>query len=156
MSYFRVALQRAAEGRQLTQAELARHAGLSRSYVSRLLSGENADLSDENLTSILKVFSADQRTQAELVAARCMDARVGPGSELVEISIRHAVHSPQSAVHGPESTVQSVRTSEIMSKENVHLSQETERAFAWLRSQCPVNADLEKHLVGYAKLTGMK
>ncbi len=37
----------------------------------------------------------------------------------------------------------------------VHLSQETERAFAWLRSQCPLNPDLEKHLVGYAKLTGI-
>ena len=33
---------------------------------------------------------------------------------------------------------------------------ETERAFAWLRSQCPVNADLEKHLVAYAKLMGMR
>jgi len=38
----------------------------------------------------------------------------------------------------------------------IELSAETERAFAWLRSQCPLNPDLEKHLVGYAKLTGMK
>ncbi len=145
MSYFRVALQRAAERRQLSQADLARHAGLSRSYVSRLLSGENADLSDANLAAILKVFSADQHTQAELVAARCMDARVGPGSELVEIAIKHDARVATDA-----------RPSEIVSKGDVHLGAETERAFAWLRSQCPVNGDLEKHLVGYARLTGMK
>ena len=138
-----MALQRAAERRQLTQAELARLACLSHSYVSRLLSGEKADLSDENLTAILKVFSADQRTQAELIAARCMDARVGPGSELVDISIKGGGKGD-------------ARAAEIVSKENVHLGEETERAFAWLRSQCPINPDLEKHLVGYAKLTGMK
>jgi transcriptional regulator with XRE-family HTH domain len=142
MSYFRVALQRAAERRQLSQAELARHAGLSRSYVSRLLTGEKADLSDENLALILKVFAADQRTQAELVAARCMDARTGPGSELVEISIK--------------GTAQGARREAEVELPQVHLGQETERAFAWLRSQCPVNPDLEKHLIGYAKLTGMK
>jgi hypothetical protein len=38
----------------------------------------------------------------------------------------------------------------------VHLSSETEKAFLWLRSQCPLNPDLEQHLVGYARLTGMK
>lgn len=38
----------------------------------------------------------------------------------------------------------------------IHLSRETERAFAWLRGQCPVNPDLEQHLVGYAQLMGMK
>ena len=140
MSYFRVALQRETERRRLSQADLARLAGLSKSYISRLLSGENADLSDENLVAILKVFSADARAQAEIVAARCMDARVGPGSELVEIGIKG--------------------THKISDKETVppdqRLSEETERAFAWLRSQCPINGDLEKHLVGYAKLTGMK
>src|SRR5947208_3740669 len=87
MSYFRVALQRAIEERRLNQAELAREAGLSRSYVSRLFSGEDAALTDESMTALLKVFSANQRTQAELAAARCMDARVGPGSELVRISV---------------------------------------------------------------------
>jgi transcriptional regulator with XRE-family HTH domain len=142
MSYFRVALQRAAERRQLSQAELARHAGLSKSFVSRLLTGENADLSDENLTLILKVFGADERTQAELIAARCMDVRVGPGSELVEIAIK--------------GTAQGAKREAEAELPQVHLGEEAERAFAWLRSQCPVNADLEKHLIGYARLTGMK
>ena len=145
MSYFRIALQRESERRRLSQADLARVAGVSKSYISRLLGGENADLSDENLIAILKVFSADARAQAELVAARCMDARVGPGSELVEIKLKTKNPHP-----GPLP----VGLGEGMSPDT-RLSEETERAFAWLRSQCPVNADLEKHLVGYAKLTGM-
>jgi hypothetical protein len=75
-----------------------------------------------------------------------MDARKGasaagiPGAELVDISIKHSGKAADGEVEFPE----------------VHLSKETERAFAWLRSQCPLNSDLEKHLVGYAKLTGMK
>lgn len=114
--------------------------GISRSYISRLLSGEFSELSDANFTSLLKTFSADPQAQAELVAARCMDARVGPGSELVEISIKG---------HGARSAKQ-------QEFPEVELSHETERAFAWLRSHCPLNPELEKHLVGYAKLTGMK
>jgi hypothetical protein len=123
------------------QSDLAKNAGLSRSYINRLLTGDHADLSDDNFVAILKVFSADKRAQAELVAARCMDARVGPGAELVDISIKHSGKAGDAEVELPE---------------KIHLSKETERAFAWLRSQCPLNSDLEKHLVGYAKLTGMK
>ena len=143
MSYFRVALQRAMEGRRLSQAELARHAGLSKSYVSRLFSGDEAALTDDNMTALLKVFSANQHTQAELVAARCMDARVGPGAEAVRISVE------RSEPDGP-----SVERETALPQ--VQLGEETERAFAWLRSQCPVNGELEKHLVAYAKLMGMK
>jgi transcriptional regulator with XRE-family HTH domain len=129
------------------QSDLAKSAGLSRSYINRLLTGDHADLSDDNFVAILKVFSADKRAQAELIAAHCMDARKGasaagiPGAELVDISIKHPAKAGDSEVELPE---------------RIHLSKETERAFAWLRSQCPLNSDLEKHLVGYAKLTGMK
>jgi hypothetical protein len=128
------------------QSDLAKSAGLSRSYINRLLGGDSADLSDENLVAILKVFP-DKRAQAELIAAHCMDARKGasaagiPGAELVDISIKHSGKAGDAEVELPET---------------IHLSKETERAFAWLRSQCPLNSDLEKHLVGYAKLTGMK
>lgn len=92
-----------------------------------------------------KVFAADPQAQGELVAARCMDAHVGPGSELVVISVKKA-GPPTSGVRPPASP----------EFPYVELSHETERAFAWLRSQCPLNPDLEKHLVGYARLTGMK
>jgi len=140
MSYFSIALQRRLERRSMNQSELAKFSGISRSYISRLLSGEFSELSDPNFTSLLKVFSADPQAQAELVAARCMDARVGPGSELVEISITG--HTPAKAA-------------KVTEFPEIELSHDTERAFAWLRSQCPVNPDLEKPLVGYAKMLGM-
>ncbi len=144
MSYLSIALQRQAERRHLNQSDIARGANLSRSYISRLFSGESHELSDQNFTAVLKIFSADQLAQAELVAARCMDAKAGaagaPGAELVEIKVKGATSAEKTEFGFPQ----------------VHLSQETERAFAWLRSQCPLNPDLEKHLVGYAKLTGMK
>jgi len=144
MSYFSIALQRQTEQRHLNQSDLARGSGLSKSYISRLFSGASHDLSDENFAAVLKIFSADQLAQAELVAARCQDAWAAaagtPGAELVEIKVKG-----DASAEKPESGLP-----------RLHLSQETERAFAWLRGQCPLNPDLEKHLVGYARLMGMK
>ena len=140
MSYLSTALQRHSERRRLNQSDLAKLSGISRSYISRLFSGVAQELSDDNFIAVLKVFATDPAAQADLVAARCMDARVGPGSELVEISIKG--HTPAKAAKQADFP-------------EIELSHETERAFAWLRSQCPVNPDLEKHLVGYAKMLGM-
>ena len=145
MSYFSVALQRQAETRRLNQSDISRQCGLSRSFISRVMSGESRDLSDQNVVAILKVFAPDPQAQADLVAARCMDARevgrtAGTGADLVEIQVKNAGKAEKRAIELPQ----------------VHLSSETERAFVWLRCQCPLNPDLEKHLVGYAKLTGME
>jgi transcriptional regulator with XRE-family HTH domain len=150
MSYLSIALQRRAERRQLNQSDLAKLSGISRSYISRLFSGEARDLSDANFIAVLNVFATDPAAQAEIIAARCMDtlevARAArtPGAELVEIAVKKT--SPISHLPSPGSR----------EFPHLELAAETERAFAWLRSQCPVNPDLEKHLVGYAKLTGMK
>jgi transcriptional regulator with XRE-family HTH domain len=141
MSYLSIALQRQTERRRLNQSDLARESGLSRSFVSRLMSGESRELSDANFIGLLKVFAAEPGAQAELVAARCRDARVGPGAELVEIRVKAAGKAARFEP-GPG--------------EEVQLGEEAERAFGWLRRQCPLNPDLEKHLVGYARLTGMK
>ncbi len=145
MSYFSVALQREAGRRHLNQSDIARHCGLSRSFISRLISGQSRDLSDENVVALLKVFSADPQAQAELVAGRCMDAREaarapGTGAQLVDIQVRTTGQVEKREIELPQ----------------VHLSEETERAFTWLRSQCPLNPDLAQHLVGYARLMGMK
>lgn len=143
MSFLSTALQRRAEIRRLNQTDIAKQSGISRSFVSRLFSGESHDLSDENFTALLNVFVTDPQAQAEIIAARCMDtiaaareARV-PGAALVDVVVKTS--------EGKTNTVPAVC-----------LSEETERAFAWLRNQCPLNPDLEKHLVGYAKLMGMK
>jgi len=142
MSYFSTALKRLAEKNDLRQADIVRESGLSRSHVSRLFKGDQKMVYDIDVSAILRVFRSNPHDQAELVAARCMDVRTGPGAELVEITVKSEGQAQRS---GREREIQEVQ-----------LSHETERAFAWLRSQCPVNADLEKHLVGYARLTGMK
>lgn len=150
MSYLSTALTRIAEQRQLTQSDIARKSGLSRGFLSRVFSGETGDLSDKNFTALVSAFEPDRHNQAEIIAARCMDAKAGaagtPGAELVEIKVKPA-SSPAAGEKISE---------RCPVEEQIHLSKETERAFAWLRSQCPLNPDLEKHLVGYAKLTGMK
>ena len=42
-----------------------------------------------------------------------------------------------------------------MSYLSTALQRQLERRHTWL-SQCPLNPDLEQHLVGYARLMGMK
>jgi len=142
MSYLSIALTRSSEQSNLKQTDVGRISGLTRSHLSRVFSGEQRYVTDEDLLALLRVFP--KQIQAELIAARCMDAKAGAAgaaaADLVEIHLKTA--SP--ATEPPAQPA------------HVLLSQETERAFAWLRSQCPLNPDLAQHLVGYAKLTGMK
>src|SRR5689334_24786778 len=134
MSYFSTALKRIAERNDLKQADIVRESGLTRSHVSRLFTGDQKQVYDADMTAILRVFRRNPHDQAQLVAARCMDVRTGPGAELVEITIKG---DGQRSEHEREI-------------QDVELSHETERAFAWLRSQCPVNPDLrsEERRVG--------
>jgi transcriptional regulator with XRE-family HTH domain len=146
MSYLSIALQRQTERRQINQSDLARGSGLSKSYISRLFNGESHELSDENFVALVNIFSADPHAQAELIAARCRDSLAGaagtPGADLVEIKIKAESSKPHASSEDPGPQVQ--------------LSHETERVFTWLRNQCPLNPDLEQHLIGYARLMGMK
>jgi transcriptional regulator with XRE-family HTH domain len=150
MSHFSIALQRAAEARRLNQTDIGKVSGVSRSFISRLMTGEAAEMSDEVFVALLKVWSSSPPTQAEIIAARMLDilaiarAKDVPGAALVDLTVKKsATRAEPPAPRAPEFPL-------------VELSHDTERAFAWLRSQCPLNPDLEKHLVGYAKLTGMK
>lgn len=142
MSYLSTALQRQIEARRLNHADFSRESGISKSFISRFMSGETRDLSDQSFQSILGVFDNDHQAQADLVVARCLDAKAGatgtPGADLVEI--RTKTSSPAEPVGPPA----------------VALPQETERAFAWLRSQCPLNPLLEKQLIGLAQMSGMQ
>ncbi|MDB6057683.1 MAG: Helix-turn-helix protein [Verrucomicrobiales bacterium] len=147
MSYLSTTLAHVADRHALRQLDIAERSGISKGFMSRVFSGETFDLSDKNFVSILKAFAADPKAQAELIVARCMDATQCaraekiPGAELVHIGIKHGAKAENVGVE---------------LSENVHLSKETERAIAHLRSLCPVNSELEKHLVGYARLFGMK
>ena len=80
MSYLSTAFNRIAEQRKLTQAEIGRYASLTKSHVSRIFSGDQRTVTDQDFVAILKAFHREPLDQAELVAARCMDDRVGPGA----------------------------------------------------------------------------
>jgi transcriptional regulator with XRE-family HTH domain len=144
MSYLSVAIQRHSERRRLAQNDLAKLCNISPSYISRFFSSATGEMSDDHFLAVLKGFASEPQAQAEIIAARCMDARVGPGSELVDIAVR----APK-----PKSETEKRPEPDFP---DVELSHDTERAFAWLRGQCPLNPDLEKHLVGYARMLGMK
>jgi predicted XRE-type DNA-binding protein len=142
MSYLSIALTRAAEQAQIKQLDICRISGLTRSHVSRVMSGEQTAVYDDDFLALLRAFQRPHQT--ELILARCLDAKACAAgmaaADLVEIKLKAPPRTPAATAAPPQ----------------VPLSQETERAFAWLRSQCPLNPELEQHLVGYAKLTGMK
>jgi hypothetical protein len=142
MSYFSTALTRIAERSNVRQADICRKTSMPRSQVSRIFNGDQKHMTETDLVALLNCFS-DPRDRAEIIAARCRDVCIGPGAELVEITIKGA----------PLASARAPKQSEFP---HVELSHDTERAFAWLRSQCPLNPDLEKHLLGYARLTGLK
>ena len=141
MSYLSSALNRLADRNGLRQADIVRESGLNKSFVSRLFNAEKVTVLDEDFLQLLKAFCKTPGDQAELIAARCMDGRVGPGAESVEIRVRQSNESP--------------RKERNWGYPEVQLSHDAERAFAWLRSQCPVNPEMERHLIGFARLTGM-
>jgi transcriptional regulator with XRE-family HTH domain len=141
MSYFSTALTRITERNQLRQADVVRDSGLTRSHISRLFSGEQRTITDEDFISILKAYR-ERRDQAELTAARCMDMRVGPAAHLVDIAINLPQPGTEAAVAVPANT-------------DVELSHETEEMFRWLRRQCPLSPAMEKHLLSFARMMGM-
>ncbi len=146
MSFLGTALQRISDERGLTHAEIARQSGVSRSFISRVCAGESRDFSDQHFVAILKVFAADPKSQAEIIAARCTDARHPAeaadvaGAALVEITIK------------PTGKAEKGEIDLTNRSEKFHLTKEVEDAIDWLRSQCPVNPELQRHLVGYARL----
>jgi transcriptional regulator with XRE-family HTH domain len=141
MSYFSTALTRITERNQLRQADVVRDSGLTRSHVSRLFSGEQRTITDEDFISLLKAYR-DKRDQAELTVARCMDVRVGPAAQFVEIAVKLPKPGTECAVA-------------VRKDPDVELSHETEEMFRWLRRQCPLSPALEKHLLGFARMMGM-
>jgi len=113
---------------------------MNKSLVCRLFNGEKLRIADEDFVKVLTAFRRLPEEQAELIAARCMDARVGPGAELVDIAVKKS--APANGERDFGFTV-------------VELSHDGERAFAWLRGQCVLNVDLERHMIGLAKLRGL-
>jgi transcriptional regulator with XRE-family HTH domain len=141
MSHLSTALNRLTDRNGFKQADVVRETGLNKSVISRLFNAEKGTISDEDFLRLLQVFRKTPEEQGELIAARCMDARVGPGAQLVDIQVARSADPS--------------RREKNWGYPEVHLSHDAERAFAWLRSQCPVNPELERHMIGFARLTGM-
>ena len=87
-------------------ADISRTTGLQQSWISRIIRGQQTYTEHEDFIAIVKCFGEDDRgnatpsDQAEIVAARAMDHVVGPGAELVKVSvqsgtIKHPVKTPK-------------------------------------------------------------
>jgi hypothetical protein len=140
MPFLTTALVRLSDKNGFKQADIVRESGLNKSVVSRLFNAEKLTITDDDFVKLVKVFRRRPEDQAELIAARCMDVRIGPGADLVDVRVIRSAPREERDWGFPQ----------------VELSHDGEKAFAWLRSQCPLNPDLERHLIGFAKLTGMK
>lgn len=69
------------------QTELAGSTGLSQAHISRLISEDQPSISADDLKNICTNVSHDNAERAELIRAHLLDRSVGPGSELIAISI---------------------------------------------------------------------
>lgn len=95
MSYFSQKLSTLLAQQHLSQSDLANKAGISQAHISRLLSEDQRSVSLDDLASIAINITDDQRERADLLAAYLRDRCIGPGSELVHITVEggsnHAV-----------------------------------------------------------------
>ena len=137
MSNFSETLGRIMEKQQppVTLHDIARHLGSSEAHASRLVSGRQKFVSDEDFIKILEKVATTQRDRAALVAARCLDHKIGPGSEMVRISIGN-------------------KKSKGEREFQLELDQETEEAFDYLRSIIPQNPKVKEMVIGWAGLLG--
>src|SRR4051812_32424345 len=88
MSHLGIALKRIAEENKREQKEIADAAQVAQSQVSRWFSGLQKTISDPDFAAVLAVITKDPRQRAEIIAARCRDVKIGPGAELVEITVK--------------------------------------------------------------------
>jgi transcriptional regulator with XRE-family HTH domain len=88
MSNFGAKLAELLERKRLSQAELARVAGISEALISKWMNGQQTFVSAEDLGKICGYISRNPKEQAELVKAHLYDEMGAPGSELITITIK--------------------------------------------------------------------
>jgi transcriptional regulator with XRE-family HTH domain len=125
-----------------TGKRLAEKTGLQASFISRIKTGEQKFIARDDLVNISSFFSRNESTgeptpfdPAQLVWAHLMDEKVGVGADLVEVTIRHS------------------RKGEIDPK--IGLSDEAERALAFIRNQVGSQKAAERFLIDFASMLGM-
>jgi transcriptional regulator with XRE-family HTH domain len=87
MSYFGTALKQMLDRKKMKAVKLAKLSRVDQPKISRYIRGDQTWVAQDDFTAIAKAITNEPDEQAELVLARLLDERVGPGSDLVRIDI---------------------------------------------------------------------
>jgi hypothetical protein len=132
-------------GRKPTNAsDVSRASGLPNSNSSRILRGAQKFISKEDMTQLAAAVSKDAAVQAQIIAAHMLDSCHGPGSELVQVSIKGVGGGKLSKKQGKLKVAMATR-----------FSPQGEAALEYLRDLSPGNPSIETHLIATARLLGM-
>ena len=88
MSYLATTLDRLMRLRGFKNIDVSRGASIDQATLSRILNGQQQSISDEDLARLCEFISSKKSEQAELIAARMRDVQVGPGADLIELTIQ--------------------------------------------------------------------
>lgn len=135
MSYFATALDNLLNRKGVKAADVSRASGLSNTTLSRMLNGQKGDVSREELEKLAPAITPKPEEQAELVMGHMKDHCFGPGSHLIEISIRggHKVKEPSAP-------------------QKVKLPPKLEEAFEILREAVLNDEDIKNTIIGQANI----
>jgi transcriptional regulator with XRE-family HTH domain len=95
MSQLQKALVSLMERKRVNAAELSRITDVDRATISRWVNGSQLRMSDESLERIARALTDNPVEQAELIAARMLDIRTGPGSDLIAVTIAKSAVKPR-------------------------------------------------------------
>lgn len=90
MSYLSEEIQRQLLKSDQSIDDIVSKSDLTRSLLYLWKNGEQTSITEEQLRALAPALSSDPADHASLVLAHLQDERVGPGSELVEVSIMSA------------------------------------------------------------------
>lgn len=88
MSYLAEQIERLLEKTHQSVDDVAARCGINRSIIYLWKQGKQTSISEEQLLALSPALSSELSDHAKLVEAHLHDEKFGPGSDLVEISIR--------------------------------------------------------------------
>jgi transcriptional regulator with XRE-family HTH domain len=120
MGYLGSVLKVQLEKRGWPAAEISRKTGLQQSWLSRIIRGQQTSTEHDDFIAVLRCFGKDERghptpaDQAQIIAARLMDHRIGPGAELVKVSVQSESGSASRPVKTPKISPEEDRALEFL------------------------------------------
>lgn len=88
MSEFGVTLQRMMDEKKIAGLDIQRATGIASSTISRITTGDQDFISNQQMTLLTKFVGKDKAGGAELIAAHLKDECIGTGRDLIVISIK--------------------------------------------------------------------